>query len=56
MELGKCMTVLSVYAPIIKAPSKVKQMFIEDLQDVINAIPPSGILIVLGNFNARIQL
>ena len=48
------MTVVSVYAPTAKAPPGVKQRFSADLQDVLNKIPQSDVLIVLGDFNARV--
>ena len=47
-------TVLSVYAPTAKAPLHVKQQFIEDLQDAIDQIPTSDVLVLLGDFNARV--
>ena len=47
-------TVVSVYAPTAKAPPGVKQQFNEDLQSSLDKVPPSDILIILGDFNARV--
>ena len=48
------MSVISAYAPTARAPPRVKQQFIEDLQHTIDNIPPSDVLLVLGDFNARV--
>ena len=48
------LSVVSVYAPTVKAPSGVKQKFVSELQDVLDKIPPSDILVLLGDFNARV--
>ena len=50
------MTVVSAYAPTAKAPSSVKWKFLADLQDVLDKIPQSDILIMLGDFNARVGM
>ena len=47
-------TVLSVYAPTAKAPPGVKQQFNEELQSSLDKVSPSDILIILGDFNARV--
>ena len=47
-------TVISVYAPTAKAPPRVKQQFIEELQSSLDKVSPSDILILLGDFNARV--
>ena len=47
-------TVISVYAPTAKAPPQVKQRFIEDLQDAVDKVPTPGVLVLLGDFNARV--
>ena len=46
------MTVVSVYAPTAKAPSAVKLKFADELQDVLDTVPHSDVLILLGDFNA----
>ena len=48
------LSVVSVYVPTAKAPPGVKDKFIEELQDVLDRVPPSDILVVLGDFNARV--
>ena len=48
------MTILSVYAPTAKAPPSVKLKFSQDLQDTLNLVPQSDVLVVLGDFNARV--
>ena len=47
-------SILSVYAPTAKAPPATKQKFMEDLQDVVNEIPTSDVMLFLGNLNARV--
>ena len=51
---NKYMTAVSVYVPTVKAPSSVKWKFLADLQDVLDKIPLSDILIMLGDINARV--
>lgn len=48
------MTVVSVYAPTVKAPPSVKQSFISDLQEVVDDVPSTDVLMLLGDFNARV--
>ena len=45
-------TVVSIYAPEIKAPSHVKQQFSGDLQSTVDKIPASDIMIPVGDFNS----
>ena len=47
-------SVLSVYAPTAKATPNIKQNFFSDLQDTLDRISPSDVLIMLGDFNARV--
>ena len=42
------------YAPTVKAPPGIKQKFFEEFQDALDKIPESDILVVLGDFNARV--
>ena len=42
------------YAPTAKAPPGIKQKFFAELQDALDKIPESDILVVLGDFNARV--
>ena len=46
--------VLSVYAPTAKVPPQMKQRFVEDLQDTIDRVPASDVMVMLGDFNARV--
>ena len=48
------MSVVSAYAPTAKAPPGVKERFENKLQDTLDRIPPDDVLIVLGDFNARV--
>ena len=47
-------SVICVYAPTAKAPPGIKQNFFAELQDTLDKIPKSDILVVLGDFNARV--
>ena len=46
--------VISAYAPTLDAECEKKDMFYEDLQTVLNEIPASDQIILLGDFNARV--
>ncbi|KAK2708636.1 hypothetical protein QYM36_014288 [Artemia franciscana] len=46
--------ILSVYAPIRDAPGHLKDKFYADLQLTMNKIPRKDILVIGGDFNARI--
>ena len=46
--------IFSAYAPTARAPPEVKCRFLEDLQDVVDVVPYSDFLILLGDFNARV--
>ena len=48
------LTILSVYAPIRDAPDHLKDKFYADLQLTMNKIPRKDILVIGGDFNARI--
>ena len=47
-------SVVCVYAPTAKAPPGVAQKFTEDLQDTVDKIPTSDVLLLLGDVNARV--
>ena len=47
-------TAVSAYAPTAKAPPIIHATFRDDLQDVLDKIPPSDIFIILVNFNVRV--
>ena len=46
--------ILSVYAPTLYSSDETKDRFYEDLDLVLNKIPASDYLFVLGDFNARV--
>ncbi|KAK2707180.1 hypothetical protein QYM36_015010 [Artemia franciscana] len=48
------LTILSVYAPICDAPDYLKDKFYADLQLTLNKVPRKDILVIGGDFNARI--
>ena len=47
-------TIVSVYAPTHQASVEMKDQFFDDLQAVISSTPPDDLLLVMGNFNARV--
>ena len=47
-------SVISVYAPTAKAPPAIVQKFMDNLQDTVDKIPASDVLMLLGDFNARV--
>ena len=47
-------TFVSAYAPTVTNPDDVKDRFYEDLNAVIEAVPKSDKLFILGDFNARV--
>ena len=46
-------TVISAYTPTARAPPAIAQEVINDLQDVVNQVPHSDVLLLLGDVNAR---
>ena len=48
------LTVFSAYAPTAKATPRVKEQFYSELQDALTKVPHNDILIILGDFNARV--
>ena len=48
------MTVESAYASTAKAPLGVKAKFFDELQDALDRVPSGDILVMLGDFNARV--
>ena len=47
-------SVISVYAPTAKAPPAIVQKFMDNLQDTVDKIPASDVLMLLGDFNVRV--
>ena len=50
------LTVVSVYAPTFRAPGDIVKCFYDELQDTLNRISSSDLLLVLGDLNARVGL
>ena len=48
------MSVISVYAPTAKAPPAIAHKFLDDLQDVVDRVPLTDVLMLMGDFNARV--
>ena len=47
-------TFVSVYTPTAKAPPAIVQKFMDDLRGVLDKIPTSDMLMLLGDFNTRV--
>ena len=47
-------TVVCVYAPTAPPPPRVRSKFRYDLQDTIDAVPGDDLLVLLGDFKARV--
>ena len=47
-------TVIQVYAPTSNAKEAEVEQFSEDLQDLLELAPPKNVLIVTGNWNAKV--
>ena len=43
-----------VHAPTARAPAGVKSRFLGDLQDTLDKVPQNDVLVLLGDFNARV--
>ena len=51
---GIYLSLVCAYAPTAKTPPSIKLKFYGDLQDTMDRIPHNDILVMLGDFNARI--
>ena len=47
-------TVIQVYAPTSNAEEAEVEQFYEDLQDLLELIPPKNVLFILGDWNAKV--
>ena len=47
-------TVICAYAPTARAPPEVKSKFSGELQDTLDKVSQKDVLVVLGDFNARV--
>ncbi len=50
----KHLTLVSVYAPTFRAPESEKDDFFDDLQVVLDGVPSDDVLVVMGDWNARV--
>ena len=48
-------TVIQVYAPTNNAEEAEVEWFYEDLQDLLELIPPKDVFFVIGEWNAKIK-
>ena len=46
--------ILSCYAPTFSASRSDKIKFLDDLQQTLDAVPPSECYVIMGDFNARV--
>ena len=51
---GQFLTLVSSYAPTMKASEEIKEKFYDNLSNIIGAVPKKDKLLVLGDFNARV--
>ena len=54
MKEGKHLVIVSVYAPTFHSPQQDKDDFYADLQRVIDQVSEEDILVVMGDWNARV--
>ena len=47
-------TAIQVYAPTINAEDAEVERFYEDLQDLLELIPPKDVLFIIGDWNAKV--
>ena len=48
-------TVIQVYAPTSNAEEAEVEWFYEDLQDILELIPKKGVLLTIGDWNAKVE-
>ena len=47
-------TVIQAYAPTSNTEEAEVEQFCEDLQDLLELIPPKGVLFIIGDWNAKV--
>ena len=47
-------TVIQVYAPTSNAEEAEVEWFYEDLQDILELTPPKDVLLIIGDWNAKV--
>ena len=48
-------TVIQVYAPTSNAEEAEVEQFCEDLQDLLELIPPKDVLFIIGDWNVKVR-
>ena len=48
------LSIIRMYAPTFHSPQQEKDHFYADLQSILDAIPDEDVLVVLGDWNARL--
>ena len=48
-------TVIQVYAPTTNAEEAEVEQFYEDLQDLLELMPPKDVLFMIGDWNAKVE-
>ena len=48
-------TVIQVYAPTTNAEEAEVERFFEDLQDFLELTPPKNVLLIIGDWNAKVE-
>ena len=54
LKENRYVTLISVYAPTMTNPDETKELFYQQLDEVIRKVPKQDKLILLGDFNARV--
>ena len=49
-------TVIQVYSPTGNAEEAEVQWFYDDLQDLLELIPPQNVLFIIGDWNAKVAV
>ena len=49
-------TVIQVYAPMSNAEEAEGERFYEDLQDLLELTPKKGIILIVGDWNAKVRV
>ena len=49
-------TVIKVYAPTSNAEEAEVEWFYEDLQDLLEVIPPKNVLFIIGDWNEKVEV
>ena len=55
LNRGQYTTFVSVYAPTLNTSKETKMAFYQDLRQLVAKIPPADKVVILGDFNARVE-